>query len=55
MRFLLATDGSEHSENAARFLTRFEFTPDDEITVLTVIGWIPFQEDMQSYYENISF
>ena len=55
MKILLATDGSENSENAARFLTRFELTQDDEITVLNVIGWVPFQEDMASLYRNITF
>ncbi|MDA8326561.1 MAG: universal stress protein [Nitrospiraceae bacterium] len=55
MKILLATDGSEHSENAARFLFRFKLTPDDEITVLHAIGWIPFQEDIESLYRNIAF
>ncbi|MDA8171972.1 MAG: universal stress protein [Nitrospiraceae bacterium] len=55
MKILLATDGSEHSENAARFLFRFKLTMDDEITVLHAIGWIPFQEDIESLYRNIAF
>ncbi len=55
MKILLATDGSEHSENAARFLFRFGLTPDDEITVLHAIGWVPFQEDIESLYRNIAF
>lgn len=50
MRLLLATDGSEYSENAARFLTRFDFSPRDEIIVLHVITEIPYPDD---YYANI--
>lgn len=42
MKILLATDGSEHSEGAARFLTRFDFSQTDEITVLHVIPGVPF-------------
>ncbi len=37
MKILLATDGSEYSDGAARFLARFEFSQADEITVLHVI------------------
>ncbi len=42
MKFLLATDGSEHSERAARFLARFNISQADEIMVLHVIPGIPF-------------
>ena len=42
MRILLSTDGSEYSNGAARFLTRFDFLPTDEITVLHVIHGQPF-------------
>lgn len=36
MKILLATDGSEWSEGAAKFTTRFDFTHADEIIVLHV-------------------
>jgi nucleotide-binding universal stress UspA family protein len=45
MKVLLATDGSEYSEDAARFLSRFDFKPDDEITVLHVLSEIPYDDD----------
>ena len=42
MKLLLATDGSEYSDGAARFLARFDFSQTDEITVLHVIPGVPF-------------
>ena len=42
MKILLATDGSAYSDGAARFLTRFDFSQTDEITVLHVIPGLPF-------------
>jgi len=42
MKILLPTDGSEYSDGAARFLTRFDFALTDEITVLHVIHGRPF-------------
>ena len=35
MRILLATDGSEYSETAAKFLNRINWTPQDSIVVFT--------------------
>jgi nucleotide-binding universal stress UspA family protein len=55
MKILLATDGSEQSEKAARLITRFELKPDDEIIVFHAISWIPFQEDRESFYKNLSY
>lgn len=45
MKVLLATDGSEGAEDAARFLSRFEFKPEDEISVLHVLSEIPYDDD----------
>ena len=45
MKILLATDGSECSEDAARFLTRFNFSPKDEIDIVHVISEIPYEDD----------
>jgi nucleotide-binding universal stress UspA family protein len=42
VKVLLATDGSKWSEGAARFLTRFDFSKADEITVLHVVPDLPF-------------
>lgn len=53
MKLLLPTDGSEYSEGAAHFLTHFAFTPNDEITVLHVINWVPFRDDVESYYASL--
>jgi len=44
MRILLATDGSECSETAARFLTRINWSPRDSITVFHAIFALPFPE-----------
>jgi nucleotide-binding universal stress UspA family protein len=53
MKILLATDGSECSEGAARFLTQMNFTSEDEITVLHVISRIPFKDDTESYHASL--
>lgn len=53
MRILLATDGSAYSEEAARFLTGFNFSPDDELIVLHVISNVPFKDDAASYYASL--
>lgn len=53
MRVLLATDGSESSEGAARFLRRLNFAAEDEITVFHAINWIPFQDDRESHYAGL--
>jgi nucleotide-binding universal stress UspA family protein len=50
MKILFATDGSENSEEAARFLTRFAFSEHDSIVVLHVISEIPYEDD---YYAQI--
>lgn len=49
MKILLATDGSEYSEEAAKFLTCLNFTPEDEITVFHTVSWVPFLYDEESY------
>jgi nucleotide-binding universal stress UspA family protein len=53
MKILLATDGSEHSEGAARFLTSLNLSPKDEITVFHVISGVPFKDDTESYHEAV--
>ncbi|MCL4476869.1 MAG: universal stress protein [Nitrospirae bacterium] len=52
MKILFATDGSECSEAAAKFLTRFHFTPRDEIVVLHVVSEIPYDDD---YHAQIRY
>lgn len=52
MKILLATDGSKYSEEAAEFLTRFNFTPDDQINILHAISWTPVLTEWESLYDN---
>ena len=49
MKILLATDGSDYSDGAARFLARFDFAQTDEITVLHVIPGVPFPHSSGPY------
>ncbi len=53
MKILLATDGSEYSEEAARALTCMDLTEDDEIMLVHVVSWVPFKYDAESYYEGL--
>jgi len=50
MKILLATDGSQYSELAAKFIRCLNLSLDDEITVLHVVYWIPFLYDRESYF-----
>ncbi len=53
MRVLLATDGSEYSETAAKLLTRFGWSSQDSITVFHAIYAPPFPEDTKFYLETL--
>lgn len=53
MKILLATDGSIYSEEAARFLTGLNLSPEDEIAILHVIGWVPPKSEMEPYYAGL--
>lgn len=53
MKILLATDGSEYSEGAAKFLGQLAFSSEDEIMVLHVISRVPFKDDVKSYHEKL--
>jgi nucleotide-binding universal stress UspA family protein len=48
MRVLFATDGSEFSEGAARFLARFHFSSDDQVIIIHVISEIPYEDDYRA-------
>ncbi len=52
MKILLATDGSEYSLGAAKFLTNFNFSGDDEICVLHVISWVPIVSEWGTLFDN---
>jgi nucleotide-binding universal stress UspA family protein len=53
MKILLATDGSEYSEEAARSLLCLDLTAEDEIMLVHAVSWIPFQYDAESYYRSL--
>jgi nucleotide-binding universal stress UspA family protein len=53
LRILLATDGSEYSEEAAKLLTCLNLNSEDEITVFHAVSWIPFLYDEESYYTTL--
>ncbi len=53
MKILLATDGSEYSECAARFLTRIPWSPDDSITVFHAVYAVPFQHNEKFYFDTL--
>ncbi len=54
MKILLPTDGSDYSEGAARFLTHhLALTGDDEVTVLHVINWVSFKDDVTSHNASL--
>lgn len=53
MKILLATDGSECSEEAARFLTRLRLTDSDEISILHVISEIPYEDEYHAQIKRV--
>lgn len=53
MKILLATDGSEYSETAAKFLTRFNLTQEDEIIILYALNWLPVFSELESFYVDL--
>ena len=53
MKLLLATDGSEYSETAAKFLTHFRWSQQDSITVFHAIYALPFAEDSKFYFNTL--
>jgi nucleotide-binding universal stress UspA family protein len=50
LNILLATDGSEYSDLATLFLTRFKLSPDDSIVVFHVISEMPYEDE---YHDQI--
>jgi len=48
MKILLATDGSVYSEAAAKFLTKFKLSQEDEINILHAISWVPIMHEWES-------
>ncbi len=54
MRVLLATDGSEYSDTAAKFLTRISWSPQDFITLFHAIYAPPFPEDRKFHFDTLA-
>lgn len=54
MKILLATDGSEYSEAAAKFLTKLKLSPHDEIHIMHVISWVPIMREWESLAEDFT-
>ncbi len=52
MKILFATDGSEHSEAAAKFMCNFNFSEKDEIAILHAISWLPVMREWESLAED---
>jgi len=52
MKILFATDGSEHSESAAKFISSFNFSEKDEIEILHAISWLPVMREWESLAED---
>ncbi len=53
MKILFATDGSEYSDRAASFLTRFNFSKDDEIAILHALSWTPVMNEWELIYADL--
>ncbi len=45
VNILLATDGSEYSDAATRFLTRLKLSPEDKITILYIVSEVPYEDE----------
>lgn len=55
MKILLATDGSENSEGAAQFISQLPLSPDDEISILHVVGWVPILHEWESLFPDFQY
>lgn len=53
MNILLATDGSECSEVATQFLTRFNFLPEDRIIIAHVVSEVPYEDEYHAQIKRI--
>ncbi len=53
MKILLATDGSEYSEEAIRSLLCMNLIDEDEIMLVHVMSWVPIHYDAKSYYRSL--
>ena len=54
MNILFATDGSEYSEGAARFLTKFNISDRDRISVFHAISWVPVMSEYEHLFNDFN-
>lgn len=52
MKILLATDGSEYSKGAARFLTCLNLSLADEIIIFHAVTWLPYHYEKDFFYDT---
>ncbi len=52
MKLLFATDGSEQSQEAARFISKLSFSNNDDIHVLHAISWLPVIREWESLADD---
>ena len=53
MNILLATDGSECSEVATRFLTRFNLTSMDHIIIFHIVSEVPYEDEYHAQIKRV--
>ena len=53
MNILLATDGSECSDVATRFLTRFNLTPEDNIIIFHIVSEVPYEDEYHAQIKRV--
>lgn len=53
MNILLATDGSECSDVATQFLTRFKLAPEDRIIISHVVSEVPYEDEYHAQIKRV--
>lgn len=53
MNILLATDGSECSDAATRFLTRFNLTAEDHIIISHIVSEVPYEDEYHAQIKRV--
>jgi len=53
MNILLATDGSEYSDAATRFLTRLKLGTEDRIIIMYVVSEVPYEDEYHAQIKRV--
>ncbi len=53
MKIVFATDGSEYSEGAARFVTCLDLSENDEILIMHAVNWFPVISEWETIYVDL--